>query len=431
MSDIVNPHATGLLERLQSKAARVVVIGDASADVDVAALAAAGFDATRLRLRAGGDDAPGRGRPDVVAGASLPRTTDDPSVLDGADAVIVRPAMPQTKTRHPETAPLLEACEILARHHGRPTCVAFESTASVGTTRGLLAPVLAGHGATLGEDLFVVVAPTRIGPSESPWHLANTPRVVAGLTPACLAVGQALYGAIVARTVPVSSLEAAEMTKALEAEFRAVNVAMVNELARACHALGLDTTEVIDAAATKPFGFMPFEPGPGMTDTSVVPGTIGLTWKSRVLGANTKLFAVAEEVNQAMPAWIVSRSIDILNDQAKAVSAASILIVGVAYKEDVGVLSESPALELLREFRRLGAQVAYLDPHVPEVSLGNVHLRSEPTSVDASRFDLVVIATAHKAVDLQPLVSSARVIFDLRNATRRLTVPAGTRVIHL
>lgn len=411
--DTVTTAAAALVRRIDSKTAKVVVVdgGDsASADL-VAAFVSAGLDATSL----------------PCAGTA----PADEVVLDDADVVVLRPPMLQTKVRQPETTPLIDACQLLARHPGRPRLVVFESTASVGTTRGLLVPVLESRGAVLGEDLFVVVAPTRSGPAGSQWALANTPRVLGGLTPSCQAAGLALYRTVVERAVTVSSIEAAEMTKALETEFRVVNVAMVNELARACHALGLSTSEVIDAAATKPFGYMSFEPGPGLADMSVVPGAIGLTWKNRFLGSHSKLFSVAEEVNRAMPGWIVSRAIDVLNDDARAVSTASVLVAGVAFKEDVHAVTESPALEIISEFRRLGATVEYVDPHVPELALPDGVLTATPADVDASRFDLVLIVTAHKVLDLPRLLARARVVFDLRNATRRMTLPPGVRVVHL
>lgn len=402
--------ATTLVQRLGARTARIVVVGrDAGAAELVSAFADAGFAAPTL----------------------VPDEGADATALHEADVIILRPPMLQTKVQQPETAPLLDACQLVARHRRRPALVVLESTASVGTTRSLLAPTLEGGQARLGDDLLLVVAPTRTGPAGSDWRLRNTPRVVGGATNDCVAAGVALYQTVVDRVVPVSSLEAAEMTKALETEFRVVNLAMVNELARACHALGLSTSEIIDAASTKPFGYMPFEPGPGLADVNVHPGAIGLTWKNRFLGSHSKLFTVAEEVNRAMPGWIVSRAIDILNDEARAVSAASILVAGVAFKEDVHVVAESPALEIITELRRLGARVEYVDPYVPSLTLPDGVLQASAAEVDAGRFDLLIIATAHRALNLQRLVSSARVVFDLRHATRRLTVPAGARVIDL
>ncbi|MEZ5294545.1 MAG: nucleotide sugar dehydrogenase [Vicinamibacterales bacterium] len=408
MMETHNPAAATLIRMCRTKTARIVVLGSGHQDDDtLAVFTGEGFATASLGPADGNGDA----------------------ALDAADVVIVRPQIAQTKTRTPDASPLIQACEHVARHPGRVRCVMLESTAAVGTTRGLLAPVFERAGFRFGEDLFLAVAPTRVAPADSPWRVRNTPRVLAGMTADCLAVASALYGAAVDTVVPVSSVETAEMVKTLETEFRVVNVAMANELAKACHAIGVSTREVIGAAATKPFGFMAFEPGPGLAAGGAGTGGLELTWKHRSLGLDDKLFRAADEINRTMPGWVVSRAIDILNDDSRPVAGATILVAGVAYKSDVGVVQDSPAVEIIGELLRLGARVTYVDPHVPELVVGGTRLQS--ASGGGEGHDLVIILTDHKSLELQSLAASARVVFDLRNAAQRLRLPDGVRVVPL
>ena len=431
-----------LLERIAQRTARVVVIGTGYVGLPlVVELARAGFHVTGLdrdprkveAVREGRsyiDDVPTSAIAPLVASGLLDATTDE-SVLGEADAVVVCVPTPLKKTKDPDISYIVGATEAIARHVHPHMAVVLESTTYPGTTRELVAPMLEKAGAKLGEDVLLAFSPERVDPSNTQWLTKNTPKVLGGMTPACLAVCRALYATIIDTIVPVSSPDAAEMVKLLENTFRAVNIGLVNEVAIMCHKLDLDVWEIIDAAASKPFGFMKFSPGPGLGGHCIPIDPLYLSWKLRAVKYTAQFIEVADGVNSSMPGWVVTRAAEILNDHAKPVRGSKILIVGVAYKRDVADMRESPALDIIELLHQRGAHVAYVDPHVPVFREGTVDLRSEQPDTSAAGYDLAIIVTDHSNVDYERLVREAPVTFDTRNATRNVRdVPAG-RIVRL
>jgi UDP-N-acetyl-D-glucosamine dehydrogenase len=294
------------------------------------------------------------------------------------------------------------------------------STTYPGTTVELLQPAVEAAGLTVGQDVFVAFAPERIDPGNAKFGIHNTPRVVGGVTPKCTEVAKELLETIVGEVVPVSSPTAAEMTKLLENTFRSVNIALANEVAIMCRHLGLDVWEVIEAAATKPYGFMPFSPGPGLGGHCIPVDPSYLSWKLRRLNYSARFIALADDINRHMPDFVASRATELLNDRSKSVKGSRILLVGIAYKPDIGDLRESPALDVLLLLRRRGARVCYADPHVP----GPVELEGGPLcAVELSpalvrEQDLVVVTTAHAAFDWALLRAHAPAVLDTRGWSR-------------
>jgi UDP-N-acetyl-D-glucosamine dehydrogenase len=299
------------------------------------------------------------------------------------------------------------------------------STTYPGTTVELLQPAVEAAGLTVGKDVFVAFAPERIDPGNTKFGIRNTPRVVGGVTPTCTEVAKTLLETIVDEVIPISSPTAAEMTKLLENTFRSVNIALANEVAIMCRQLGLDVWEVIDAAATKPYGFMPFSPGPGLGGHCIPVDPSYLSWKLRRLNYNARFIALADDINNHMPDFVVSRATEILNDRSKSVRGSRILVAGVSYKPDIGDLRESPALDVLLLLRRRGADVSYADPYIA----GPVELEGGPLcAVELSpallrEQDLVVVTTAHAAFDWALLSGHARAVLDTRGWSRGQHLP--------
>lgn len=432
-----------LLERIAGRSARIVVVGIGYVGLPlVVEFARAGFRVTGLdrderkvtALRAGQsyieDIASEELAPLVEAGA-LDATTDE-AVLREADAVVVCVPTPLNKTKDPDISFIVAATEMIARYVHPGMAVVLESTTYPGTTRELVAPMLEeASGGKLGEALFLAFSPERVDPSNKTWGTKNTPKVLGGMTPVCLEVCSALYGTIIDTLVPVSSPDAAEMVKLLENTFRAVNIGLVNEVAIMCHKLGLNVWEIIDAAASKPFGFMKFSPGPGLGGHCIPVDPLYLSWKLRAVKYTAQFIDVADGINSAMPSWVVTRAAELLNDQRKPVRGARVLVVGVAYKRDVSDVRESPAIDVLELLHQKGAELSYLDPYVPEFREGAVSMRSEPLDVDASRFDLLLIVTDHSNIDYARLVQQAPMTLDTRNATRGLAGLDPRRVVRL
>jgi UDP-N-acetyl-D-glucosamine dehydrogenase len=309
--------------------------------------------------------------------------------------------------------------------------VVLESTTYPGTTRELVAPRLEAAGGRIGDTVFLAFSPERVDPSNQVWQTHNTPKVIGGATPACLEAAHALYGRIIEKVVPVSSTDAAEMVKLLENTFRAVNIGLVNEVAVMCNKLGLNVWEVIDAAASKPFGFMPFYPGPGLGGHCIPIDPLYLSWKLRALKYNAQFIELADTVNSGMPGYVVTRVGEILNDHEKSVKGAKVLVVGVAYKRDVSDMRESPAIDVIELLHQKGAKVEFVDPYVPVFDEGHIHLQSQPADVDASGYDIAVIVTDHTNFDYTRILNTAPVIFDTRAVTRKLKNVPMERVVRL
>jgi UDP-N-acetyl-D-glucosamine dehydrogenase len=299
----------------------------------------------------------------------------------------------------------------------REMVIVLESTTYPGTTRELVLPEMQASGLKVGEEIFLAFSPERVDPGRADWTTTNTPKVVGGITPACTEVAAAFYGQAIQKIVKVSSAEVAEMTKLLENTFRAVNIGLVNEMALMCERLGIDVWEVVDAATTKPFGFMRFTPGPGLGGHCIPIDPLYLSWKLKSLKYNARFIELASEINTQMPRHVVQRVQDALNGVGKAMRGARILVVGVAYKPEVTDLRESPALDILGLLEEKGAIVAYYDPYVPSVEHEGINLRSAPDLLDAARrSDCAVIVTHHRAIDYGALAEAAPLIFDTRNA---------------
>ncbi|NLE75470.1 MAG: nucleotide sugar dehydrogenase, partial [Chloroflexi bacterium] len=303
----------------------------------------------------------------------------------------------------------------------------LESTTYPGTTEEIIVPRLQANGLALGRDLFVAFSPERVDPGNRQYRIGNTPKVIGGVTPRCLEVAAALYRTIVEVVLPVSSTRTAEMVKLLENTFRAVNIALVNEMAIVCDHLGLDVWEVIDAAASKPFGFMPFYPGPGLGGHCLPVDPHYLSWKLRSLNYNARFIQLASEVNTAMPRYVVSKVAAALNEVGRAVRGSRVLVLGVTYKRDVADVRESPALDILRLLQGWGAEVQYHDPLVASLPLDGQRLTCAPLDeATLAAADAVVLVTDHSGYDWDWLLRHARLVVDTRNATKGHSGPART-----
>ena len=357
-------------------------------------------------------------------------TTDEARLTD-CDTISIAVPTPLAKTRDPDMTYVIAAAEAVARRARPGMLVVLESTTYPGTTRDVLQPRLEQRGLVIGTDVFLVFSPERVDPGNPTWNTKNTPKVLGGITPACTEVATALYRGTIDTVVPVSSPEAAELVKLLENTFRSVNIAMVNEMAIICDRLGVDVWEVIDAASTKPFGFMRFTPGPGIGGHCIPLDPHYLAWKMRTLNYKTRFIDLASEINSAMPDVVVHKVADALNDERKALRGSRILVLGVAYKKDIDDMRESPALDVIRLLEERGAEVQYHDPHI--ASFGeNGHVRSGVALSDAvlSKADAVVIITDHSAIDWDRVTSRASLIVDTRNALGR-SRPTKARVVAL
>jgi UDP-N-acetyl-D-glucosamine dehydrogenase len=357
--------------------------------------------------------------------------TTDGSRLAEADAVSIAVPTPLGKTRDPDMTYVQSASATVARHARAGMLVILESTTYPGTTREVLMPMFVERGFTIGKDLFLAFSPERVDPGNPVYHTKNTPKVVGGITPACTELAAALYSKCIDTVVPVSSPESAELVKLLENTFRSVNIGLVNEMAMVCDRLGVDVWEVIDAAATKPFGFMKFSPGPGIGGHCIPLDPHYLAWKMRSLNYKTRFIDLASEINIEMPEFVTEKVARALNRERKAVNGSSVLVIGVAYKRDIDDVRESPALDIMRLLESRGAVVSYHDPHIPTVREHGENRSSVPLTRDAiARADAVVIVTDHKAVDYQLLADHAAVIIDTRNAMARAR-PSHARVVSL
>jgi UDP-N-acetyl-D-glucosamine dehydrogenase len=352
---------------------------------------------------------------DAVSRGLLTATTNYDE-LTAAEAIVICVPTPLTENRQPDLGPVVGAATSLSRVLRRDQIVVLESTTYPGTTRERLVPLLEESGLAAGRDFHVAYSPERVDPGRSDYTLRNTVKVLGGLTPACTERAKQLYERVCDHVMVVSTPDAAEMAKLLENIFRSVNIALVNELAVLCDRMGIDIWEVIDAAATKPFGFMRFDPGPGMGGHCLPVDPFYLASRAREFDFYTEFIELAGKINQSMPYFCVDKIERTLNDQRKAVRGARILLLGVAYKPGVGDLRESPALKILKLLGARGADLAYHDPHVP--TLPDVGLESVPVEQELERADLVVIVTAHPELDYRHVASEAQLVLDFRGVTR-------------
>lgn len=361
---------------------------------------------------------------EAVESGKLEVTTDF-SEASRADALIMCVPTPLDQHFEPDLSFVLSTMESLVPHLRPGQVVSLESTTYPGTTDEELRPLIEKRGLVVGTDIFLVYSPEREDPGNPDFSATMIPKVVGGITEDCARVGQALYQAVVSEVVPVRSTQVAEFAKLLENIYRAVNIGLVNELKVAADRMGIDIWEVIEAAATKPFGFTPFYPGPGLGGHCIPIDPYYLTWKAREYGVHTRFIELAGEINTSMPHWVVQRTMEALNQRSKSVKGSRILLMGLAYKENVDDMRESPTFALMDALADLGAEVAYYDPHIPEIIPTREHARwtgarsVEGTPEIIAGFDCVLIATNHRVFDLAGLLESADLVIDTRNAIAR------------
>ena len=415
-------------DRIASRNLRVAVLGLGYVGLPLAvAFAEAGFqvigidiDEKKVRLMNRGisyiEDIPGdRLQPLVDSGTLC--ATSDLKALDACDSVSICVPTPLRKTGAPDVSHILNATDAIARHLHPGMIIVLESTTYPGTTTEVILPRFHQEAINLevGKDFFLCFSPERVDPGREDWTTRNTPKIMGGVTPACLQVGKALYESAIESVVPVSSTEAAELTKLVENTFRAVNIGLANEVLLICDKLGLNAWEVIEAAATKPFGFMKFLPGPGLGGHCIPIDPQYLSWKLRTLGYTARFIELATEINTAMPKHWVHCVQDVLNDAGKPLRGSNILVVGVAYKKDVGDLRESPALDILTLLRDKGAVITYHDPYVSAFTLDELEMVSVTDLEGAlEAADCVLIATDHTSYDWEDLYARAQLIVDTR-----------------
>jgi UDP-N-acetyl-D-glucosamine dehydrogenase len=421
-----------LRARIADRSARAGVVGLGYVGLPLAVeFARAGFTTTGIDLDQRKVDAVNQGTsyiPDVptadvqrLVGEGRLRATADFSAIAELDTVNICVPTPLRKTKDPDMSYIVSAVEEIGKHLHPGMLVILESTTYPGTTEELVKPMLETGGLTAGVDFFLAFSPERVDPGNPTFNTRNVPKVVGGLGPESTSLATALYGAAIERIVPVSSPQAAEMVKLLENTFRMVNIALVNEIALMCDRLGIDVWEVVTAAATKPFGFMPFYPGPGLGGHCIPIDPFYLSWKAKQSGFDPRFIELAGQVNGAMPHFVVDKIADALNRHQKPINGSTVLVLGLTYKRDIDDIRESPSLDVMMLLREKGARVRYSDPYVPTLPgrawPGGLDLQSEAlTPATLAAADCVAILTEHRTVDYNAVVESAKLVVDTRNA---------------
>ena len=418
-----------LIDQLKEHKSLVAILGLGYVGLPLAVvMAEAGFNVIGVDLDKRKVDAVCRGQSHIqdvpteqvarlVKAGRLQATTDF-SVLQKAQAVSICVPTPLRKTGDPDLSFILDATTELAKFVHPGMVVVLESTTYPGTTREILLPRLGDEkGLKVGENFFLAFSPERVDPGRKDWTTLNTPKVVGGITPDCSDVAAVWYSQALQTVVPVSSAEVAEMAKLLENTFRMINIGLVNEMALMCNRLGVDVWEVIDAAATKPFGYMKFTPGPGLGGHCIPIDPLYLSWKLRALNYTARFIELASEINTGMPRYVVNLTQDALNSQAKALKGSQVLVLGVAYKPDVDDLRESPALDVIGLLEQKGTAVSYHDPYIPSIQHDGVEMESVTDLMGAVRAaDCVVIVTNHKVYNYPAILEAANLVVDTRNA---------------
>ncbi len=419
-----------LLEKISTHSLRIAVIGLGYVGLPLATtFAEAGFQVTGIDVDERKIDQANRGEsyiPDISSSTlrALIDTkrlyfTSDYTVLNESDVVSICVPTPLRKTRDPDISYIISATQQVRAHLHPGQLVVLESTTYPGTTDEAVLPELESTGLKVGIDFFLAFSPERIDPGNPDFDTHNTPKIVGGITSSCTELAQAYYGAAIEKVVPVSSARVAEMVKLLENTFRAVNIGLVNEIAIICEKLHINVWEVIDAAATKPFGFMPFLPGPGLGGHCIPVDPHYLSWKLKTLDYTARFIELAAEINSHMPHYVVDKINEALNEQRRSLNGATVLVLGVSYKRNVGDVRESPALDIISALMARKAVVLYNDEYVPTLTLRNQILHSQPVSAGLLQAaDCVVIVTNHSYYDVAWIVHEARCIVDTRNMTR-------------
>jgi len=427
-----------LADKIRNKTARVGVVGLGYVGLPLAVeYAAEGFHVTGIDLNPGKVDRVNAGDSyvgDVPTAVMAPLVKSglldavcDFSVVKDLDTINICVPTPLRKTKDPDMSYIVNACEEIAKYFHAGMLVILESTTYPGTTDELVRPILERGGLKAGVDFFLCFSPERVDPGNPKYQTKNIPKVVGGYTPECTELGRIFYSQALEHVVPVGSTQVAEMVKLLENTFRMINIGLANEIAVMCDGMGINVWEVIDAAATKPFGFMPFYPGPGLGGHCIPIDPFYLSWKTKQAGIEARFIELAGYINGNMPHFIVEKVQSALNDVSKPVKGSRIHILGVAYKRDIDDVRESPALDIIHLLLRRGATISYSDPYVPEITIdgGTLHAGCDEELIEA---DCVVIITDHKAFDYKSLPGKAKLLVDTRNALKGLQAPNIVRL---
>ena len=417
-----------LAQRIQSRTARVGIVGLGYVGLPLAVeYAKAGFPVTGIDLSTSKVDRVNAGNSyiaDIHAAEFKPlvdsgklRATTDFSVIADLDTVNICVPTPLRKTKDPDMSYIVAATQEIARYFHKGMLIILESTTYPGTTDELVLPMLEKSGLKVGEDFFLCFSPERVDPGNAKFQTKNIPKVVGGTTAACTEIGRIFYQQALEHVVPVSSTQVAEMVKLLENTFRMINIGLANEIAIMCNSMDINVWEVIEAAATKPFGFMPFYPGPGLGGHCIPIDPFYLSWKSKQAGIEARFIELAGNINGQMPHFVVAKIQNALNDHSKPIKGSRIHIYGVSYKRDIDDVRESPAIDIMLLLARRGGLITYTDPHVPSMKLEELELTSQD---DFSQADCVVIVTDHSAFDYKSLVERAPLIVDTRNALKNV-----------
>ena len=424
--------ANELSEKIRARAASTCVVGLGYVGLPLAVeLGRAGYQVTgidrdpeKIRAIRSGDCYIADVERPVLArlvDSGMLRATTDPSVLENVDTVSISVPTPLRKTRDPDLSYVVAAAEDLAAHIHPGMLVILESTTYPGTTEGAILPVIEKSGLQVGRDFFLCFSPERVDPGNKEFHTRNIPKVIGGVTPACTEIGALFYSQFMEQVVPVSSTRVAEMVKLMENTFRMINIALANEMALMCDHMNIDVWEVIEAAATKPFGFMPFYPGPGLGGHCIPVDPLYLSWKTKQTGHEARLIDLAAQINVQMPRFVVDKVQAALNDRAKPVKGSRIHIVGVAYKRDVSDVRESPALDIIKLLGERGGEVSYTDPLVPRIEIESRVLESQALDAAAKAADCVVVVADHSSIDYERLLADADLLVDTRNRYKGVT----------
>jgi len=419
-----------LLEKIKNRKAKVGIIGLGYVGLPLAVeYAEEGFSVIGLDIlkdkvamvnaaKSYIDDIPDSRLTALVKSGKLMATTD-PAQIKKMDTVSICVPTPLSKTKDPDISYILSAVEWIKKYLKKEMLVILESTTYPGTTEDMILPLLESSGLKVGRDFYLAFSPERVDPGNPVFATKNTPRVVGGITPRCTKAAKLFYEQAIENVVPMSSTKAAEMVKLLENTFRAVNIGLVNEVALMCDRLKINVWEIIDAAASKPFGFMPFYPGPGLGGHCIPIDPHYLSWKLKSLNYYARFIELAGDINSRMPEYVVERIRRALNNKTKAIKKSKILVLGVSYKKDIMDTRESPALDVIKLLHEEGARIYFNDPQVSEIKLNNLKFKSSRlTKAIMKSADLVVILTDHSDYDYKKIVENARLVFDTRNATR-------------
>jgi UDP-N-acetyl-D-glucosamine dehydrogenase len=422
----------GLEEKIKDKSATIGIVGLGYVGLPLAvAFAMAGFKVLGFDIRQKNVDSVNRGKSyiadvsddslsSVVTGKLLEVTTDQ-SRLGEADAICVCVPTPLTATKDPDLSYVIQESEAISKYLRPGQLVVLESTTYPGTTKQVVLPNLEASGLCCGSDFYLAYSPERVDPGSKDYNVRNTPKIVGGIDSQSTQLAQLLYSQIAGMVLPVSCPEVAEMTKVFENVFRSVNIALVNELAHLCEKMGLSVWEVIDAASTKPFGYMPFYPGPGIGGHCIPLDPYYLANKARELDFHTRFIELAAEINEHMPYHVVSRILEALNTRGKSLNGAKILVLGVAYKKDIEDTRESPALKIIQLLREKGAEVSYNDPYVSQIHMPAGDMESVELSGERlASMDCVIVVADHSCYNMDEVVARAKLVFDTRGVTRGL-----------